>query len=228
MSNALAKLYTAILLPVIAVLLTAGIASAQRTGDAGAETYQIDSRQSDLRLLVYRGGVLSTFGHNHVVSARDFKGTIHLRPGLERSRVELEIPVDRLVVDDPELRRQEGKGFASQPSKDDIEGTRANMLGDELLQAKKFSTIRIAGTTGPVSDKNSAMLNLTVELLGRSIKLSLPAKLKREGDQLEASGTVSLSHEQLGLKPFTALMGALRVADKMDFKYRIRAARQPQ
>jgi len=227
MSTALARLYNAILLSLVALLLSSSIVHAQRSG-SGADVYRIDPQTSDVRLLVYRDGVFSTLGHNHVVSLKDFTGTIHLQPKLGQSRVELEIPVDRLIVDDAALRRLEGGDFASEPSKDDIAATRTNMLGDALLKAMQFPTIKVTGTSGPVDAKNSAMLDLTVRLMGQEIKLTIPSTLKLEGNQLEASGAVELSHRQLGLKPFTALLGSLRVAEQMKFKYRIRASREPK
>lgn len=225
MSTALAR---AISLSFFALLLSSSIVHAQRSSEAGVTIYRIDSQASDVRLLVYRDGVLSTFGHNHVVSLKDFTGTIHLQPKLAQSRVELDIPVDRLVVDDAAVRRQEGEDFASEPSKDDAAGTRANMLSNALLNAKQFPAIKVTGTSGPVDAKNSAMLDLSVQLAGQEIKLTIPATLKLEGDQLEASGAVELSHKQLGLKPFSALLGSLRVAEQMKFKYRIQARKQPK
>ena len=228
MSTALARLHNAISLSLVALLLSGGIVHAQRSGESGAGVYRIDPRTSEVRLLVYRDGALSTFGHNHVVSLNDFKGTIHLQPKLEQSRVELEIPVDRLIVDDAALRRLEGKDFANEPSKDDIAGTRTNMLGSALLNAGQFPTIKVTGTSGPVDAQNSTMLALSVQLVGQEIKLTIPATLKLEGDQLEASGAVELSHKQLGLKPFRALLGSLRVAEQMQFKYRIRARKEPK
>ncbi len=228
MSTALARLNNAISLSLIALLLSGSIAHAQRSGEAGAGVYRIDPRTSEVRLLVFRDGALSTFGHNHVVSLNDFKGTIQLQPKLEQSRVELEIPVDRLVVDDAALRRLEGKEFANEPSKDDIAGTRTNMLSSALLNAKQFPTIKVAGASGPVDAKNSAMLALSVQIVGQEIKLTIPCTLKLEGDQLEASGAVELSHKQLGLKPFSALLGSLRVAEQMQLKYRIRASKEPK
>ena len=96
MSTALARLYNAISLSLVALLLSSSIVHAQRSGESGADVYRIDPQTSDVRLLVYRDGALSTFGHNHVVSLKDFTGTIHLQPKLGQSRVELDIPVDRL------------------------------------------------------------------------------------------------------------------------------------
>jgi polyisoprenoid-binding protein YceI len=227
MSTALARIYNAISLSLVALLLSSSIVHAQRSGESGADVYRIDPQTSDVRLLVYRDGVLSTFGHNHVVSLKDFTGTIYLQPKLGQSRVELDIPVDRLIVDDVALRRLEGENFANEPSKDDIAATRTNMLGNALLNARQFPTIKITGS-GPVGAKNSAMLDLSVQLVGQEIKLTIPSTLKLDGDQLEASGAVELSHRQLGLKPFSALLGSLRVAEQMKFKYRIRARKEPK
>ncbi len=100
MPTALARFYNAIWVALFALLLSISIVHAQRSGEAGVAIYNIDPQTSNVRLLVYRDGVLSTFGHSHTVSLKEFTGTIHLQPKLTQSRVELDIPVDRLVVDD--------------------------------------------------------------------------------------------------------------------------------
>ena len=163
------------------LLLSSSIVHAQRSGEAGVVVYRINPQTSEVRLLVYRDGVLSTFGHNHVVSLKDFTGTIHLQPKLAQSRVELEIPVDRILVDDAAARRLEGGDFASEPSKEDAAATRTNMLSNALLNARQFPTIKVTGTSGPVDAKNSAMLDLSVQLVGQQIKLTIPATLKWRG-----------------------------------------------
>ena len=219
------KLCNVISFLVVTLLLFGGPARAQRSADTAFDVFQIDAARSDIHLLVYRAGLISQLGHNHVVSVGDLKGTIYLHPGLDHSKVELEIPVDRLIVDDPALRRQEGEAFSTQPSKEDIEGTRANMLGQQLLNAKRYPVIKLTGTSGRVSDKRTATINVSVELLGRTIELAVPATLRQTGDELEVSGALKVSHAQLGLTPFSALLGTLQVADKMDLKYRIRASR---
>ena len=215
----------ALWLSFLALLLSSGVVLAQRSGEEGVTIYRVDPKASEVRLLVYRDGVLSTFGHNHTVSLKEFTGTIRLQPKLAQSRVELDIPVDKLVVDDPAARRQEGPDFAGEPSENDIAGTRTNMLSAALLNSAKFPAIKVIGTSGPVDAKNSAMLDITAQLVGKEIKLTLPATLKLEGNQLQAEGETELTHAQLGLKPFSALLGSLRVADQMKFKYRIRASK---
>ena len=70
MSTALSRLYSAISLSLVALLLSSSIVHAQRSGESGAEVYRIDPQTSEVRLLVYPDGALSTFGHTHVVSLK--------------------------------------------------------------------------------------------------------------------------------------------------------------
>jgi len=208
----------------IAFLILNGPALAQKSNGTSLQTYQIQTG-SDIHVLVYRAGALGKLGHNHVVSVAGPKGTIRYAPGARGSSVELTVPVRALIVDNPALRRAEGKDFSSQPSKSDISGTRANMLSKKLLNAARFPTIAIKGTLAPGATSAGATLNVSVKILGRTRNVSLPVRLKLSGNVLEASGSRRLTHGQLGLKPFSALFGALKVADRMDLKYRIRAKR---
>ena len=47
------------------------------------------------------------------------------------------------------------------------------------------------------------------------------------GDKLTATGEFELTHAELGMKPFSVMLGALQVADKMKFAYRIEAEASP-
>lgn len=188
------------------------------------ELYEIDADRSEMYWLVYRAGTLARFGHNHVVSVGDMTGRVLLHPELEESRFEIEIPVEALVVDDPELRARQSEHFTTEPSEEDIQGTRRNMLSDDVLDAERYPTVRITGT-GPSVHAGEESLEVTVELLGRSIPLTIPTEVRVDGETLEAMGEFRLTHEELGMKPFSALMGALQVGEPLDFFYRISARR---
>jgi len=202
-------------------LLPMSQALAQKNTDAGVQVYDIIGGQSDIHVLVYKAGALGALGHNHVVSVGNLKGKIHLSTPREKSRFDFSIAVGRLIVDPARLRRQEGKAFASKPSKSDIAGTRKNMLSSKLLNGSKYSTIQVKGTGGPKTGTKSGTLKVSVKILGRRKSLNLPVALNLKGDTLIASGSRKLSHRELGLKPFSALFGALKVADGMRLKYRV-------
>lgn len=211
----------AIVLKAIPMLLIGSAALAQpRAG----ERYEIDLAQSDIHWLVYKAGAFARAGHNHVVSVGELTGDVYVAPVLSESSFEIEIPVASLVVDDPALRAQEGEEFSSVPSPDDIEGTRRNMLGEKVLDAAKYHTLRIEGV-GPVGAPGEQELHLTIGLLGRSIEQTVPTDVRLEGDTLYASGQFTMTHEALGMKPFSVFLGALQVADPMDFAYSVTAHR---
>jgi polyisoprenoid-binding protein YceI len=204
-------------LAILASLLLAGSALAQE------RVYTIDPAASDLHWLTYKAGSLQRLGHNHVISVGRPDGTVTVNTAdLSKSRFDITIPVEGLVVDNPELRNELGPDFTSMPTADDIAGTRKNMLGDKLLQAEKFPSIHVRGT-GPYGAAGSQTFKLTVDLVGKSIDLTVPAEVKVDDSGVSAHGTFEVTHSELGLQPFSVMLGAIQVADKMSFSYDIKA-----
>jgi hypothetical protein len=197
--------------------LCSAVCGAAIAADDGTH-YQIVSGESELRILVFRTGSLARLGHNHVVSTRALQGTAVTGGSSARPTIDLRIPVDSFVVDDPVIRTEEGMAFSAEVNDKDISGTRANMLGPKLLQADEFDEIRI------ISDRISgAIPDLTVHavitLKGAERAVDLPVIVELYDDRLVASGTTEISHSELGLSPFRAAFGALRVAENLTFKY---------
>ena len=212
----------------VPVALAVSLALAQPAevrAPAGAELYEIDAADSEIYWLVYKGeGALSQrLGHNHVVSVGQLKGQVLVHPELDQSRFEMEIPVEELVVDDPALRAKEPEQFDSTPSADDIAGTRRNMLSEAVLDAENHPLVRITGT-GPAVEGGEQRLEVTIELLGRSIPVTVPTEVVIDDGKLEAAGRFRLTHEQLGMRPFS-FMRVLSVGEPLDFVYRVVAHR---
>ena len=65
----------------------------------------------------------------------------------------------------------------------------------------------------------SATLRLSVA--GHESSVTVPVKVERSGRLLTASGSISLTQSDLGLKPFSIMLGALQVQDRMNVKFRI-------
>ena len=131
------------------------------------------------------------------------------------------IPVEQLIVDDPILISEARDEFFRNPSVDDINGTRANMLGKRLLNAQQHPIIRIKGRKDSSGQEVEFVLDLSVEFLRRVIELSVPVTFRLKGDELEVSGAFRLTHGQLGLTPFRMMIGSLQIADELDLQYRI-------
>jgi polyisoprenoid-binding protein YceI len=195
------------------------------TEPAGGQVYHVDAAASEVFWRVSKAGLMARFGHNHVISAEQFDGTVVVdADDSTRSRFELEIPVAELVIDDPELRARFGEEFASVPSEADKEGTRNNMLGDGVLKASAFPVVRVRGRA-PETEGDAQTLPIQIEIVGNSFDFRVPGAVTFGDGMLEASGDFALDHAVLGMTPFSALGGALQVGERIEFSYRIRAVR---
>jgi polyisoprenoid-binding protein YceI len=204
-------------LGLVAGLFAAAAAFAQQPADG---TYQIDESRSSVYWQVYKAGAFARFGHNHVISAANYDGTVTLAADPSGSSFALTIPVADLVVDDPQLRAQKGEDFSSVPSEDDIAGTRRNMLSERVLNRDVFPELEISGSNLSAVAED-ASIDVSIGILGRQVDVTLPVSVRIDGRTLVASGNFTLTHEDLGMKPFSVMAGALQVGPQIDFFYRI-------
>jgi hypothetical protein len=56
-------------------------------------------------------------------------------------------------------------------------------------------------------------------------EVRVPLSVHVEGDRLTATGEFKVRQSELGLKPFSALMGALQVQDEMVVRFKLIATR---
>lgn len=228
------KLSTSRSLGVWLLLLLAGCAvQPEKTGieipfdprARGEPSHRVDPANSRAVIYVYRGGAMANLGHNHIVLAQDISGELWMSDEPADAAFHLILPVESFIVDPPELRARAGSDFESQPSAADIEGTRRNMLGEKMLNAARYPVIeiwseRIRRTGDTLGDGLSA--DLIVAARGALNRVTVPVSIKdvRE-DALTASGKFSLKQTDIGVIPFSILMGAIAVRDEMEIEYTI-------
>jgi hypothetical protein len=185
----------------------------------------VDTRESDLRIVVYRGGPLAKFGHNHVLRAGDLKGEVHLAPEFHRSAFQLEFSAAALIVDPEDARLDEGPEFAGALSPEAIEGTRENLLGPRVLDAARFPAITLRSVSIAGSEA-LPIITVRVGLHGVERDLSFQGALERDADRLVVSGALLLHTPDFGIEPFTAMGGGLRVEEQLKIRFRVVAVRQ--
>ena len=193
---------------------------------AGAAHYRIDAARSDVRFLAYRAGPLASFGHNHVIQAKELGGDVYVAKDLDASGFSLVLKVAGFVVDAPEARAVEGPDFAKQPAAADIEGTRKNMLGPGLLDAGHYPEVRIRSVKflGPDWGLDATV---RIELHGVARDLTVPIAVARDGTTLAVTGAFDLKQSDFGLKPFSILGGGLQVADALRVRFHLVAQQSP-
>ena len=191
---------------------------------AAASVLVIDSSRSRLLVKVYRDGRMASLGHNHVISSHDLAGEVYLAPDIADSVVEVRVPVERFVIDDPALRAEAGPDFPGELDADAVSGTRANMLGEKQLDSSNWPQIVLRGriTGGRVPELE---LRAEVRVREQVHAFSVPVDVVVTESSLRATGRFSLSQTELGLVPFSVMMGALQVRDTLDIEFDITARR---
>jgi hypothetical protein len=182
----------------------------------GRPVFRVDSARSLVVLEVRRGGSYATFGHDHVVASHDVQG--YIAP--ESGRADLAVELDRLVVDEPELRAE--AKFDTRPSADDIAGTRRNML--RVLEAEQYPFIAVKVDAARGEGAN-AQLNVTIVLHGTTRSLEVPAQIAAGPDEYRATGRLAVKQTDFGIKPLSILGGALQVQDEVIVRFSIVAQR---
>ena len=109
----------------------------------GATVYEVDSRSSQLSILVFRGGKLSRLGHNHVMTSQDVGGRAGCIRSLRARASSCRSRSMQLVVDDPQARRAAGSDFPPDIPQSDKDGTRKNMLKPELLDGERYPEVKV-------------------------------------------------------------------------------------
>ncbi len=186
-----------------------------------ARTYQIDTGRSLLQILVYRGGKLAALGHDHVIASRDLTGTVTRADPMTAARFEIRLPVASLTVDEPELRRQAGADFQTEVPQSARDGTRRNLLSGAVLDAEHFAEIRVSATDVQDLQNGRFEVAVDIEIKGQTHRLRAPIQLRISTGELSASGELAVLQSDLGLTPFSALLGALTVENQMLVRFQV-------
>jgi hypothetical protein len=187
--------------------------------------YDVVAAESLLTIRVYRGGTLASAGHNHLIASHTLAGTVYVPDDLMKSSIELHLAVAELTVDEPQLRAAEAGGdFQGEVPQSARDGTRRNMLGPAVLDGAEYSEIVLrserletAGSGAP----RSVVAWLDAQVRDQHRTIGVPLSYELAGDTVRLTGEATLRQGELGLTPFTALMGALAVQDEMRVRFRI-------
>jgi polyisoprenoid-binding protein YceI len=192
-------------------------------GGRGA-AYRIDPAHSELRLLVYRAGVMAALGHNHVIVNRALEGWVTFSGDVAEAAFYLTVPASGFVVDDDAARRQEGADFAEEVDADAKAGTLHNMLGPAVLDAQGHPSITVQSVSVETA-AGGAQATVRVSVAGHESSLVVPFTVDTSPRRLHAQVDFKLQQTRLGLTPFSIFLGALRVEDQLRVKLDLVATR---
>jgi polyisoprenoid-binding protein YceI len=192
---------------------------------AGATLLHIDAAASGIEFRVRAAGPLAPLGHAHVLQATGFTGELWLDTDLAHARLQLRLPVESMIVDDPRARAAAGGDFAKPLPEEARRGTREHLLGERQLDATHFPRILLESTALTVLKGDVAAgegtLALQATVRGRTTTLPVPVAWEQRDGTLRARGQFTLSQAALGIEPYSVGGGALRVADDIEARFEL-------
>ena len=155
---------------------------------------------SQLQIAIETDGPLKALGHDRV-----FQVPVDVSIAGERTDAQVEAQGDLLQTD------VEGE-VADRDRKDMLK----RMHGD-VLQTKRFPHVTYAGRLAEAGSRLTGKLTLR----GVTQPCDLPLTLTWDEDRFEAAGERTLDLADFGMRPYKALLGALRVKTTVTVSYRV-------
>jgi len=181
--------------------------------------YEVAAAESLLSVRVYKAGTLAAAGHNHLIASHELQGTVYLPDEPLQASFEVRFAVDSLTVDEAALRAALHSGdFPPEVPDSAREGTRRNMLSAALLDGANhpqivLRAVALAELAPPVT--GGVLAHVAVSVRDGEHEIALPVRWQRARGTLTVDADTTLRQSELGLKPFSALLGALQVQDEM-------------
>ena len=175
-------------------------------------TFRIGPEDGRMVVRTRRRGMGAMAGHDLTIEAARWEGTVQMAEG-RLSRVEL-------TVDARSLEVREGTGGAKPLTDKDRSEIKGNIEG-RVLDASRHPQIRFSSTEarGATEEEERATATLVgdLDLAGHSRTISVPVELESSGPgALRAHASATIRQSEWGIKPYTAFLGALKVADDVE------------
>ena len=173
-----------------------------------SETWSLDASSGELLIRTGVAGPAAKTGHRLTIRMQTWQATVKWR-GKVPIAVELIVSADSLEV-------MKGEGGVTPLGGPEKGIARSNAL--KSLDVKKFPQIRFtASDITKVAD--GYRLSGTVEIHGTSRPEVIDLKVEDRGDTWAMSAQAAVTQSDFGVKPYSLLMGAIKVADQVTIDF---------
>lgn len=167
-------------------------------------TYEIGPSQGSLQLHTGREGVAKKVGHDLVIEAQKWTAKVNVDgDDLTRSTASV-------TVDTRSLEVVSGTGGAKPLSDKDRRDIKEN-IDKKVLKTDKFPDITFQSSRVESKGADKATVHGDLTIMGTA----RPASMDITVSGNKATGTMTVRQSDWGIKPFSALMGALKLADQL-------------
>ena len=170
-------------------------------------TFSLGPQVGHIRLHTGRAGAAAKAGHDLVIEAKQWSGTATVGDAAESS-VSVEVVASSLEV-------ISGSGGAKALTDGDIGKIHKN-IKEDALSTGKHPTISFR-STGISGTPDAFTITGDLTIVGKTKSITLSGK--SAGGKVTGTGTIVQT--EFGIKPFSALMGALKVADEVGISFEL-------
>jgi polyisoprenoid-binding protein YceI len=168
--------------------------------------YRPEPAHSRFTVQAFAGGLMSFLAHSPTFLVRDFAGEFRLDPDpLAGASLQLTARADSLTLVDR----------VRPADREEIEGRmRAEVLETRLYPEIRFGSTEISGRPA-AAHEYQLRINGRLSLHGATNPLGVDAQLQVYTDGVRLSGEFPLRLSEYGIRPVTALGGAIRLNDTL-------------
>jgi hypothetical protein len=176
-----------------------------------AGTYTFGPENATLSVRTGRSGAAAKAGHDLLLHVTVWEATLDVPEGGAEARIQLD-------ADSTSLRVREGTGGMQALGDDD----RANIeqtIDDEILRRMTIGFRSTAGAVAGGGDVLGVEGELTLAAATRPVAFDVTV-----GAEGSLSAAIKIKQSEWGIKPYSALFGALKVADEVEIELSATAA----
>jgi len=167
-------------------------------------TYEVGPSQGTLLMHTGREGMAKKIGHDLVIEAQRWTAKVNV-DGDDPTR-----STATVTVDTRSLEVVSGEGGAKPLSDKDRKDIKEN-IDKKVLKTDKFPDITFTSSRVDAKGADSYTVHGDLTIIGTA----RPATMDIAISGAKATGTMNLKQSDWGIKPFSALMGALKLADAL-------------
>ncbi len=170
-------------------------------------TRQVGPQNGTLVVNTYRAGIAQKIGHDLVIEVEQWDATVDVGP-------EGTIQSVRLDVDPRSLQVREGRNGVKPLTDKDLKDIRTS-IGEKVLRGKPiaFASSGVVPRDGGATIRGELTMADTTRPAAFDVDVS--------GDR-HVAGTLVVTQSEWGIKPYKAMMGALKVRDDVEIVLDVR------
>jgi polyisoprenoid-binding protein YceI len=183
------------------------------SNQADCADYIVDRDRSEFVVTLSKGGIAAALAHNHAIRATEFTGEAVFDPAnLGSAMLRVRAQTGSLVADEPDVRRR--YGLSRSIGERDRRKIQETMLSASQMNAAKYPTMEFRSTSVEKRPEGQYLVTGNLSIHGVERPVAFAVTLEEEDGALRGRATITFRQSDYGIKPYSAMLGAVRNKDE--------------